>query len=60
MNQLRAWLHKHTYPVHVSAFALMVISSFCLYLAARGASGGWMWVLLGLFILGNLLELAIQ
>jgi len=48
---------KNAYKVHVIAFALMLLSSAGLYFAASAGALGWIWCLLGLFVLGNILVL---
>jgi hypothetical protein len=50
---------KTRYKAHILALGLMVGSAALLYLAANYGSNGWIITLLGLFIIGNLLELAI-
>jgi hypothetical protein len=50
-------MQKHAYRVHSTAFVLMILSSAGLYFAARAGSSGWIFVLLGLFIMGNVLLL---
>ncbi len=59
MNSLLPWLRKHSFQAHVLAIVIMVTSAALLYLAARSSSTAGIYILIGLFILGNLLELAI-
>lgn len=50
-------LRKNPFAIHTIAFFLMVISPMFLYFAARGGTNGWIWVLLGIFVAGNILVL---
>ena len=60
MPIIRAWLLKHTYEVQTTVFALMILSSAGLYLAARAGALGWILILLGVVILGNILVLVVK
>jgi len=51
---------KNAYKVHSIAFALMLLSSAGLYFTARAGALGWIWGLLGLFVLGNILVLLVK
>ena len=53
-------MQKHAYRVHSTAFVLMILSSAGLYFAARYGTTVWMFGLLGLFILGNVLALLVK
>jgi hypothetical protein len=59
MNSLILWLRKNSFQAHAIALAIMVTAAAAMYFAAKLESTNWIWGLLGLFILGNLLELAI-
>jgi len=50
----------NTYQIHSLAFGLMMLSSVGLYFAARTGSEGWIWGLIGLFVLGNILALLVN
>jgi hypothetical protein len=60
MDSLIPWLKKHSFQAHTIALGIMVASAGAMYFAAQSGSITWIWVLMGLFILANLLELAIQ
>ena len=60
MGTWKTWLGKHSYQMHVTALGIMGFAAAALYFAARAGSTPWIWALIGLFILGNLLELAIR
>lgn len=53
-------MQKHAYRVHSTAFVLMILSSAGLYFAAQAETTGWIFGLLGLFVLGNLLALLVK
>jgi hypothetical protein len=60
MDSWIPWLRQHSHMAHVIALSIMVISAAALYFAAPSGFRVWIWVLIGLFVLGNLLELAIK
>jgi hypothetical protein len=60
MDSLIPWLQKHSFQAHAIALGIMVSTAAAMYFAARLESTIWIWGLMGLFILGNLLELAIR
>ncbi len=60
MDSLVNWLQKHSFEAHALALSIMASSAAALYLAAQSGYHAWILILLGLFILGNLLELAIR
>jgi len=49
-----------TYELHSLAFGVMVLSSAGLYFAARAGSEGWIWGLIGLFVLGNVMVMWVK
>ncbi len=52
------WIDKHTYPVHTAAFALMILASVMMYLAAEAGAPTLIWIGMTVFIIANLLALA--
>ena len=54
------WLRKSTFRIYSLAFILMLISSLLLYPAAKSGAADWIWLLLGIFILTNLMLLVIK
>lgn len=60
MDAVRNWFRKHVYETHVIAFLLMVIPPVPLYLAAQQQATAWIWPLLGLVVLGNILALLVK
>ena len=53
-------MQKHAYRVHSTAFVLMILSSAGLYFAARAGASIWIFVLLGIFVLGNILTFLVN
>ena len=54
------WLREHKFEAHLLAFSLMILPAVGLYFAARRGSQSWIWALLGVFVLGNLLAVVVR
>jgi hypothetical protein len=48
-------LREQTFKIHLTAFLLMILPPLPMYLAAQSGNTVWLFVLLGLVILGNFL-----
>ena len=59
MTILQNWLNTHKFQMHALAFGLMMVTPVLMFLAAQGGAVGWIWVFLGLFVVGNLLALSV-
>jgi hypothetical protein len=59
MENLKMWINQHKFELYVLAFILILLPSAALYPAARQEVQGWIWVLLALVGLGNLVAIAI-
>jgi uncharacterized membrane protein len=59
MTILRDWLNTHKFQVHALAFGLMMVMPVLMFIAAQGEAVVWIWVLLSLFVVGNLLALSV-
>lgn len=59
MTILRDWLITHKFQVHALAFGLMMVTPVLLFFAAQGGAVIWIWFLLGLFAVGNILALSV-
>jgi hypothetical protein len=57
---MKNWLRKNTFNVHLAAFMLMVIPGALLYPAGINQAVGWIWVLIGLVVTGNILVLLVR
>ena len=55
MTKIFGWIATHKFQAHSLAFLLIVLPSIGLYFATQLESAGWVWGLLGLAALGNLL-----
>ena len=52
-----SWLFAHRYTAHLVAFLLMVLPPLPMYYFAQRGVTAWVWALLGVVILGNLMAL---
>jgi uncharacterized membrane protein len=59
MKSLQTWLNTHKFQVHALAFGLMMVTPVLMFFAAQGEAMGWIWFLLALFGVGNLLALSV-
>ena len=59
MKNLQEWISQHKYELYVLSFLLMLLPPAALYSAARGGSDAWIWTLLFLVGLGNILAIAV-
>jgi 4-amino-4-deoxy-L-arabinose transferase-like glycosyltransferase len=60
MSDIVDWLNKHTYEIHSLAFGMMVLASVGLYLAAQAGSTSWIWGLIALVGLSNILVIIVK
>jgi hypothetical protein len=60
MDSWTTKLRKHSFRVHLVSLTCMMTASALMYPAAQQGNMVWIYGLIGLFILGNLMELAIQ
>ena len=54
------WLRKHKFEAHLTAFSLMILASIGLYIIADAGMMVLIWILIGVFVLANLLAMAIK
>lgn len=52
-------LSKRKFQAYLLAFALMILPPVPLYLAARQGREAWVWLLIGLVVIGNLLAIVV-
>jgi len=55
-----SFLRTHKFEAHLTAFALMVLTSIGMYLVIDQGSPSLIWALLGGFILANLLAIIVK
>jgi len=60
MPYLVNWLNNHKFAVYASAFFLIILPPIPLYFAAQQGAIVWIWVLMAVVVLGNLLVLSIR
>lgn len=60
MTKLSNWIRTHTYQTHLVAFFCMLVPAILLYPAAEQDAAGWIWILLGWIIIGNVLVLFVR
>lgn len=53
-------LRTHKFEFHLAVILLMAIPPLPLYFAAQRDAQGWIWVLLSLVVLGNILTLLVD
>lgn len=57
MRKGLTWLHTHRYLAHLVAFLLLMLPPLPMYYFAQRGATVWVWFLLGVIVLGNLLAL---
>jgi hypothetical protein len=60
MRKMIEWLRTNKYESYLLAFALMVLRPIPMYFAAHQGASGWIWSLIGLIIIGNLIALVVR
>jgi len=60
MNSMISWIRAHKFEAHLTAFLLMVIPSALLYFTNQSQGVVLIWVLLGVFVIGNILAMLIK
>jgi len=60
MSGLLNWLRTHKFNAHLIVFALLFIPPIPLYFAAQYGAVGWIWALLSVGVLGNILILLVR
>ena len=60
MRKMIEWLRTNKYESYLLAFALMVLPPIPMYIAAQQGASGWIWSLIGLIIIGNLIALVVR
>ena len=60
MRKMIIWLRTNKYQSYLLAFTLMVLPPIQLYFAAQQGANGWIWSLIGMVILGNIIALVVR
>jgi hypothetical protein len=58
-SKFMEWLRTHPFETHAIAFAMMIVPPLLVYLAMNNGADGLAGGLLGIIVLGNLLELVV-
>ena len=59
MENLKHNLRDNKFKLHLTAFLLMLIPPVPMYFAAESGATGWIWFLIGIVILGNLIVIIV-
>jgi hypothetical protein len=59
MSHLKEHLRKRKFELHLTALLLMLLPPIPLYFAAQNAAMVWIWILIGIVILSNLLVIIV-
>jgi hypothetical protein len=54
------WLRQNKFRSHTIAFTLMILAAIGMYLTSTAGNSGVIWILLGVFILGNLVAMGVK
>ena len=60
MKSRLKWLQEHSFEANLLALLLMAVPPILLYFVARQGALGWIYALLGLVVLGNILVLFVR
>ena len=60
MKHFMTWLGQRKFEAHLGIFLTMILCSTGLYFAAQSGAQGWIWVLLAVFALANLLVILVR
>ncbi len=59
MENLKRGLRDNKFKLHLTALLLMLIPPAAMYFAAENGATGWIWFLIGIVILGNLIVVVV-
>ena len=54
------WLRQHKFKTHLTIFAMMLLASIGLYIAMVRGTTNLFWPLIAVFILANLVAMAVK
>lgn len=60
MSNLLESLRTRKFQAHLVALGLMAVPPVLMYFAARQSAVGWVWALISLVVLGNILVLLVR
>lgn len=59
MKSLKEKISRNKLRLHLISFFLMILPPLALYRVGQSGSDGWIWILLGVVILGNVLAILV-
>ena len=54
------WLRKHRFETHFISFSLMLMVSIGMYVAVFAGAVSLIWILLGIFVLANVIAMVVR
>ncbi len=60
MDKIKSWLSHHKFEAHLIAFIMMILPPVAMYYSAQRGAEGWIWGLLTVIILANLLAVLVK
>jgi hypothetical protein len=60
LRRMINWLRKHRFEIHLLSFGLMVLASIGMYATTKSGASGLVWILLGFFILVNIIAMILK
>ena len=59
MENIKQSLRENKFKLHVTALLMMLIQPIPMYLAAQNGAAAWIWLLIGVVVLGNLIVIIV-
>lgn len=59
MLTLKEKINRNKLSLHLASFLMMILPPVALYRLAQNGAEGWIWALIGVVILGNLLAILV-
>ena len=54
------WLRTHKFEAHLLTFSLMILASIGLYITGSSGITLLVWILIGVFVLANIMAMAVK
>lgn len=54
---MKAWIKKHSFQIHTVAFLTMILPAIPMFYAAKSGNDPFIFLLIGLVVVGNILVL---
>lgn len=59
MKSLKEKISRNKLQLHLISFFLMILPSLALYRLARNGFDVWLWILIGVIVVGNILAILV-